>query len=83
MTENWRNIRFNHYPFISSFCHIAPPESFVMLANIMLANICKDKERNLGPVAGYYKTEIIQSKLHFCFACVLPEVTISLRRQGF
>ena len=38
--------------------------------------ICKDKESNLGPVAGYIKAEIIRGKLYFCFACIFPKVTI-------
>ena len=67
----------NYRPFLSSFRHIPPQESFVKLANYLFMkkmaengrnvylvkigpkslehtrwDICKDKESNLGPVAG-------------------------------
>ena len=38
-------------------------------------DICKDKESNLDQLLAT-KAKIIQSKLSFCFACVLSEVTI-------
>ena len=69
----------NYRPFLRSFRHIPPQESFVKLANLLFMKkmpengrnvylvktgpkslrdrrqvICKDKECNLGPVAGYY-----------------------------
>ena len=44
-------------------------------------DICKDKECNLGPVAGYYGWNFLE--LYFCFACMFTfEGNIQCAKEG-